>query len=119
MNNLTADLELAEPKLVKQRGKQRDLLPYRLNVVIDFLRCEAAASDTDLEAAIAIVLTGMTDKTIPFATGTDLLNKLIPAFKQNDHIYDVLKSLRDSDLEVAQREVERIEAVRRNGLKKP
>lgn len=112
-------MTVAEPKLVKPSGKKRDLLPYRLNVVIDFLRGEAAASDDQLEQAIAIVLTGMGDGSIPSGSGKDLLGVLIPAYKQNDHMHDVITLLREVDMEVAQREVERVEAVRRNGVKKP
>lgn len=118
MNNPIPEMEVAEPKLIKPRGVKRDLLPYRLNILIDFVRKEAAQADTRLERALAIVLTGMSDGTIPLTQGKDLLNELVPAYKNNDHMHDVITLLREVDMEVAQREVERIEAMRRNGVTK-
>lgn len=99
------------PELVK--GRKRDLLPSRLHVVIDFLRGEASSNDAELEQAIAVTATGMKDGSIRPDVGRELLVNLFAAFRNNDHMHDVLVLTRESTLDVTVAEVERVMRVRR------
>jgi hypothetical protein len=117
MNN--ADVSLADPILSDlpepdaAKGRKRELLPSRLHTVIDFLRGEASANDTELEQAIAVTVTGMKDGSIRADVGRELLINLFAAFRSNDHMHDVLTLTRESALPVAVAEVDRIERLRK------
>lgn len=94
-------------------GKQRDRLPERLISLAEFMNGEAIANDDRLEEALAIVVTGMRDGSIRLDVGKDLMVTLGAVLRDNDHIHDVLLLMREANMEVAQREVERIQNKRK------
>ncbi len=106
---------------LNRKGRVRDMPTPKQMPVLDFLVEEAASNDAELEEVIVIVVAGMREKTIQSEVGQELLIHLFSAFKNNDHMHDVLSMFRDGAVELPLAEIERVRTVRRklaNGAKK-
>lgn len=115
MNNASPSPTVARDN---RKGRARDLPTDKQLTVFTFLADEAAVNDTELENAIVITVAGMKDKSIQPEVGQELLIHLFTAFRNNDHMHDVIAMLRANSVAVPLEEVERIEALRRKAAKK-
>lgn len=93
--------------------KARDALPERLFPVVDFLRAETAEIAALVVQVIELVPSAVNGTVFDGDMGLKMLMPLLDAQRRNGNIVIVLTLLRESGLEVAQREVERVEAVRK------
>lgn len=93
--------------------KPRERHPYSLNPVLQELRDMARSVDTEQEMVIAEFVAAYDDAVINEAEFRRILVRMVKAFKTNASLLNVVNLLDESGNEAALREIERVQAKRR------
>lgn len=99
-------------QLREEQDNDAERKPYRLNQIIEALRELARGTDVHLERALA-AMTDEYEKDSPQADKRSALVAVIKAYKNNADLLGIVNLLDEGNLEVAQREVERLELRRK------
>jgi hypothetical protein len=95
-------------------NEPRERLPYRLNPVLEKLRDLARETDSSLEDVVSAIITSLEDDgAIDDREAIGILSKATRAYNSNGKTLNVLTLLDSSGSEVALREVERLDAQKR------
>lgn len=108
---LVTDKPTEQTDATEGKGRKVDRLPDRYITGADFVVERTEALDAQIARLLAAVQTGMDLKMIDPIFSAKLTVMLTSAFIDVTRIHNVVKLLRESGMEVQQREVERIEVV--------